>query len=45
MRIAVISDTHGRLPEGLLDTLAGADKILHLGDVGAGRILTKGRRS
>jgi putative phosphoesterase len=33
MRIAVISDTHDRLPAGLLERLAGADEIWHLGDV------------
>lgn len=33
MRIAVLADTHDRIPAGLLDTLAGADEIWHLGDV------------
>lgn len=33
MRIAVISDTHGRVPDRLLDLLADADEIWHLGDV------------
>ncbi len=33
MRIAVISDTHDRLPDILLESLAGADEIWHLGDV------------
>ncbi|MFM8764432.1 MAG: metallophosphoesterase family protein [Spartobacteria bacterium] len=32
MRIAVISDTHGRLPEKILPSLAAADEIWHLGD-------------
>lgn len=32
-RIAVIADTHDRIPAGLLDKLAGADEIWHLGDV------------
>ena len=34
MRIAVISDSHGFLPEDLDSLLAGADLICHLGDVG-----------
>ena len=33
MRIAVISDTHDHLPEGLADRFATADEIWHLGDV------------
>ena len=32
MRIAVISDTHGRLPEKILSLLAAADQIWHLSD-------------
>jgi len=33
MRIAVIADTHNHLPLPLLDEIAGADEIWHLGDV------------
>lgn len=33
MRIAVISDTHDRLPTPILDAISGADEIWHLGDV------------
>ncbi|MDQ5979056.1 MAG: uncharacterized protein QG602_2030 [Verrucomicrobiota bacterium] len=33
IRIAVISDTHDRVPPGLLERLAAADEIWHLGDV------------
>jgi len=33
MRIAVLSDTHDRLPASLPARLAGADEIWHLGDV------------
>lgn len=33
MRVAVIADTHNRLPSGLLPVLAGADEIWHLGDI------------
>ena len=33
MRIAVVSDTHNRIPEGLLDAIADAEEIWHLGDV------------
>lgn len=32
-KIAVISDTHGRVPERLLDCIKSADEIWHLGDV------------
>ena len=32
LRIAVIADTHGRLPEKILPDLAKADEIWHLGD-------------
>lgn len=32
MRIAVIADTHGRLPELVVPQLAKADEIWHLGD-------------
>jgi putative phosphoesterase len=33
VRIAVISDTHDRVPAGLADRLAIADEVWHLGDV------------
>ena len=33
MRIAVIADTHNRLPPHLLKLIADADEIWHLGDV------------
>jgi len=33
MRIAVLSDTHDRLPPEILTKIAGADEIWHLGDV------------
>lgn len=33
MRIAVLSDTHNRLPAHVPPLLAGADEIWHLGDV------------
>ncbi|MBU3665244.1 MAG: metallophosphoesterase family protein [Chthoniobacterales bacterium] len=33
MRIAVIADTHNRLPDEVADAIAGADEIWHLGDV------------
>ena len=32
-QVAVISDTHGYLSEGLLDALDGADLIVHAGDI------------
>lgn len=33
MRIAVIADTHNRLPAHLMESISGADEIWHLGDV------------
>ena len=33
MRIAVIADTHDRLPPRILAAIRGADEIWHLGDV------------
>ncbi|HET7536288.1 MAG TPA: metallophosphoesterase family protein [Candidatus Didemnitutus sp.] len=33
MHIAVISDTHDKVPSGLVDRLRPADEIWHLGDV------------
>jgi putative phosphoesterase len=33
VRIAVISDTHDRVPAGLAERLAIADEVWHLGDV------------
>src|SRR5688500_6596712 len=33
MRIAVISDTHDRLPGHVSEAISGADEIWHLGDV------------
>lgn len=33
MRIAVIADTHDRLPQSVRDKIASADEIWHLGDV------------
>lgn len=39
-RIAVISDTHGRLPDRLVEALAPADEIWHLGDVTRPEVIT-----
>ena len=33
MRIAVIADTHDRLPESVCESIRSADEIWHLGDV------------
>ncbi len=41
MRIGVISDTHGLLRPEALAALAGAEHILHAGDVGDGAILER----
>ncbi|MEE9274017.1 MAG: metallophosphoesterase family protein [bacterium] len=39
VRLAVLSDTHGRLTEDVRRACAGAERILHAGDVGGGVIL------
>lgn len=41
MRIAVLSDTHDRIPASLPGLLKGADEIWHLGDVCDPRILAE----
>jgi hypothetical protein len=41
MRIAVISDTHDRVPPRLPGRLRGADEIWHLGDVCAPEVLVE----
>lgn len=38
-RLAVVSDTHGRLPDAALGACAGADLIVHAGDVGSMDVL------
>lgn len=38
-RIAVVSDTHGLLPQRVLEACAGADHIVHAGDVGSRLVL------
>ena len=38
-RIAVISDTHGALDRRVLEACAGADHIIHAGDVGSSTVL------
>lgn len=39
MRIAVVSDTHNRLPESVPPRIRDADEIWHLGDVCDDRVL------
>ena len=39
MRIGVISDTHGGLPQAALDAFDGCDWIIHAGDICGQRIL------
>ena len=39
MRIAVISDTHNRLPDTVIERIRDADEIWHLGDVCDERII------
>jgi putative phosphoesterase len=38
-RLAVVSDTHGLLPDAVLQACAGADLIVHAGDVGSVEVL------
>ena len=44
MRIGIISDTHGLLRPEVIKQLAGADHIIHAGDIGAPEV-SKGLRS
>lgn len=37
--VGVISDTHGTLPDTVLDAFRGVDAIVHAGDVGEGCVL------
>lgn len=39
-RVALVSDTHGLLRPEVLRALAGAERILHMGDVGSPEVLT-----
>jgi putative phosphoesterase len=39
MRIGVVADTHGSLPDSAANVLAGVDRIIHAGDVGSQRVL------
>ena len=41
MRIAVLSDTHNRLPQSVCDRIRDADEIWHLGDVCSPEILVQ----
>jgi uncharacterized protein len=41
MRVAVIADTHDRLPDSVCKSIAGADEIWHLGDVCSPAILAR----
>jgi len=43
-RLAVVSDTHGLLSPAVLDACAGADLIVHAGDVGSMELLEALRR-
>lgn len=39
VRIGVISDTHGELPDFVEEAFAGVDAIIHAGDAGSGHVL------
>jgi len=38
--IGIVSDTHGRLPQGVTEAFKGVDLIIHAGDIGEPDILT-----
>lgn len=44
IELGVISDTHGLLRPEVIDALAGVDRIVHAGDVGADGILDRLRQ-
>jgi putative phosphoesterase len=39
MLVGVLSDTHGKLPEGVSRVFSGVDHIVHAGDIGSRRVL------
>jgi len=39
--VAVLSDTHGHLPAGLIDVLNGVDAIVHAGDMDTADVLIR----
>lgn len=41
MKIGIISDTHGHVPNAVHEVLAGVDCILHAGDVGPMDVITE----
>jgi len=41
MKIGIISDTHGHVPNAVHDALVGVDHILHAGDVGPMEVITE----
>jgi len=41
MKIGIISDTHGHVPNAVHNALAGVDHILHAGDVGPMDVITE----
>jgi putative phosphoesterase len=45
MRIAVLADTHDKLPEHVVETVREADEIWHLGDVTSPSILDRLRET
>lgn len=39
MRLGIVSDTHGTLPDTIGDVLAGVDRIIHAGDIGGQKVI------
>jgi putative phosphoesterase len=39
MKIGLISDTHGKLPEEIFDIFKGVEHIFHAGDIGAPEVI------
>ena len=41
LTIGVVSDTHSKWPDGLIEAFEGVDMIIHAGDIGKRAILQK----
>lgn len=40
-RLGIVSDTHGRLPDQLLELLQGVEQIIHAGDIGRQEVIKR----
>lgn len=39
LRIAIISDTHGRIDDNIVDVIKGCDRVIHAGDICGAHVL------